>query len=235
MMTPSHSALSSAAGDTQTRAARVVVVMGHGRADGLCHHLLDVCKQELEAQNAEFRVHSLLADGFDPVLRMQPGESFALPCDAAVDPLLHRYQQDVGWADAYVIAHPVWWFSAPAILKGWVDKVLADGIAMQHMDDGPPQPLFTGKRALVVQTFGAARVVDRIVCRGVSWAFWRRAVFFSVGISDVARLALYAVEDIEPDELAGFSKRLRRKIGMLVQDIADARERLMDAASSGER
>ena len=48
-----------------------------------------------------FKFVLLLADGFDPVLRLQPGESFALPCEVAADPLVHRYQQDLGWADAY--------------------------------------------------------------------------------------------------------------------------------------
>ena len=203
--------------------ARVVVVLGHGRATGLCHHLRDVCCDELAAREAEVRVHDLLADGFDPVLRMEEGQTFALRADEASDPLLHRYQQDVAWADAFVFVHPVWWFSPPAILKGWIERVLADGLAMQHVEDGPPQPLLGGKRALVVQTFGAIRAVDRIITRGVAWTFWRRAVFQSVGMNDVSRLALYAVEDLGPDELEKYRQRLRRKLGALVEGVAAAR------------
>ena len=46
-----------------------------------------------------------------------------LPCD------LRREQARVLWADAILFQFPFWWWSLPAILKGWVDRVLSNGFA----------------------------------------------------------------------------------------------------------
>lgn len=62
-------------------------------------------------------------------------------------------------ADALVVQFPLWWYSVPAILKGWFDRVLVSGFAF-GTDEGTGRRLryehgpFVGKRALVVTTMG---------------------------------------------------------------------------------
>ncbi len=111
---------------------RVLLILGHGREKSLCQHLAQVALSTLEEQRAEWRMHDLLADGFDPVLRLEQDQRHAPALSSAEDPLVARYQQDVQWAQAYVVIHPIWWFAPPAILKGWVDRVLVDGVALAH-------------------------------------------------------------------------------------------------------
>jgi hypothetical protein len=48
--------------------------------------------------------------------------------------------------------------------------------------------------ALLVQTYKAPRAVDRFLMKGISETFWRRAVFFTVGIGPVRRLAFHDVD-----------------------------------------
>ncbi|MDA1264573.1 MAG: NAD(P)H-dependent oxidoreductase [Planctomycetota bacterium] len=109
----------------------------------------------------------------------------------------------------------VWWFAPPAILKGWVDRVLVDGVALRH-DHEPPSPLLSGRTALLVQTFHAPRVVDRLLMRRLSYRFWRDAVFGSVGVRKVTPLALYEAKDLAPRRLARFERRLGRALADLV-------------------
>lgn len=200
-----------------TAPRRALAVLGHGRAASLGHHLLAVVRDELAARGAETRVHDLLADGFDPCLRLGPEERYATPPAEADDPLVHRYCADVRWADTYVVLHPVWWFAPPAILKGWVDRVLVDSVGVRQPIAGAPEGLLGGRRALVVQTFNAPRAVDTLLMRGLAEAFWRRAVFASVGISHVKRVALHGVEGLTAEALAGHERRLRRAVGALVK------------------
>ncbi len=195
--------------------ARVLLVLGHGRGEGLCHHLATVARDELERLGAELREHDLLRDGFDPVLRLGPDQSHAEAVDVRDDPLVARYQADVRWADAYVIVHPVWWFAPPAILKGWVDRVLADGVALDHSNE-PPRGLLGGRRALVVSTFKAGRAVDKLLMHRVSARFWTNAVFFSVGIRAVTPLGLFDVGDLSDRRLQRFERRLCRAATRLV-------------------
>jgi len=70
-------------------------------------------------------------------------------------------QDKLCWADAVILQFPLWWFSMPAILKGWVDRVYAYGFAYgvgehsdSHWGDRYGEGAMTGKRAMLVVTTG---------------------------------------------------------------------------------
>jgi putative NADPH-quinone reductase len=195
---------------------RVLVTIGHGKGESLGHHLAGVVTAALAEDGAEHRVQDLLADGFDPVLRLPPGGRHAPRVTAAEDPLLHRYQEDVIWADRHVILHPSWWFSPPAILKGWVDRVLAEGVAFRQPPGAAPTGLLGGRRVLVVQTFNATRAVEALVARGLAPSFWRRGVFLALGVGSVDRVAVHGVEELRPPALARAERRLRSAVRELL-------------------
>lgn len=65
------------------------------------------------------------------------------------------------WADAVIFQFPLWWFSMPAILKGWIDRVYAHGFAYgvgehseSHWGDRYGEGSMAGKRAMLVVTMG---------------------------------------------------------------------------------
>jgi len=70
-------------------------------------------------------------------------------------------QDKLRWADALILQFPLWWFSMPAILKGWVDRVYAYGFAYgvgEHSDarwgDRYGEGSMAGKRAMLIVTTG---------------------------------------------------------------------------------
>ncbi|WP_422506480.1 NAD(P)H-dependent oxidoreductase [Stenotrophomonas sp. GZD-301] len=70
-------------------------------------------------------------------------------------------QDKLRWADAVILQFPLWWFSMPAILKGWVDRVYAYGFAYgvgehsdRHWGDRYGEGAMSGKRAMLVVTTG---------------------------------------------------------------------------------
>lgn len=72
-----------------------------------------------------------------------------------------REQQKLLWADAVIIQFPLWWFSMPAILKGWVERVFAYGFAYgvgehsdTHWGDRYGEGTLAGKRAMLMVTAG---------------------------------------------------------------------------------
>ncbi len=202
--------------ESSGRRARVLVVLGGARRGGLGQRLLDLARDELSSLDCEVRVHDLLADGFDPVLRLEDGQAHALPCDPASDALTARYQEDAIWSESLVFVHPVWWFAPPAILKGWIDRVLVHQVALQQQPDGPPIGLFGGKKMLVIQTFLTGRAIDRVSFLGVTSFFWKRVVGLPLGIQKVTRLALYGVDKLDETRLSRFESRIRRSLGALV-------------------
>ncbi|MAF64587.1 MAG: hypothetical protein CMJ84_02855 [Planctomycetes bacterium] len=195
---------------------RVLVVHGSGRAGGLGDRLVGEVVAELERRRAEHRLQDLLADGFDPVLRLDPDQRHAPACSAEDDPLVHHYQQEVRWAEALVLVHPVWWFAPPAIMKGWVDRVLVEDVALAHRPGRSPRPLLADRRALLVQTFNTRRMIDRWAFRGAAEGFWRRGALGSCGVRLAGRVALYGVEDLTPKRLETECARLRAAVANLV-------------------
>jgi NAD(P)H dehydrogenase (quinone) len=67
-------------------------------------------------------------------------------------------QAKLSQADAVIFQFPLWWFSFPAILKGWVDRVFAFGLAYGYKGAGNQYRYgeggFAGKRALLSVTVG---------------------------------------------------------------------------------
>lgn len=68
-----------------------------------------------------------------------------------------REQERLRWCDLLVLQFPLWWFSMPAIMKGWVDRVFTPGFAynrtMFYNHGG-----LRGRKALILLTTGNSRV-----------------------------------------------------------------------------
>ncbi len=76
---------------------------------------------------------------------------------------IQQEQEKLLWADAVILQFPLWWFSMPAILKGWIDRVYACGFAYgvgvgehsdTHWGDRYGEGTLAGKRAMLVVTMG---------------------------------------------------------------------------------
>lgn len=198
--------------------ARVLVVLASAREQGLGHHLCEVVLRSLAKAGATVVVHDLLADGFDPVLRLKDGQPHAMEPDREEDSLAARYARDLRLCDAVIVIHPVWWFAPPAILKGWVDRILVHGVALDQQAEGPPVGLLRKTRMLVVQTFNTSAKIDRVLFLGITSFFWKRVVGLPTGIDKVRRLALYGVEKLGERQLKKFEARLQRSVLALVKD-----------------
>jgi NAD(P)H dehydrogenase (quinone) len=66
---------------------------------------------------------------FDPIRRTGYGDAPPL------EPDLERAQGDIGWADHLVFAYPNWWGTMPALLKGFIDRVILPGFAFRYRSD----------------------------------------------------------------------------------------------------
>lgn len=144
-----------------------LVVFAHPEARSFCGALKDRATAALRDAGYDVAVSDLYAIGWKPGLdqadfpdsdydRFDPSavqEVAYATGDFTVDVLAE--QRKLEEADLLVFHFPVWWFSMPAILKGWVDRVFARGFAYsagRKYDLGH----FTGKRAMLCVTTGTA-------------------------------------------------------------------------------
>lgn len=152
----------------------VLLVFAHPEPRSLNGALRDVAVAELEAQGHAVRVSDLYAERWKseidradfPLLaeeaRLRPaaasGEAFA--AGALTDDVRAEHDKLI-WADALILQFPLWWYTMPAILKGWVDRVYAYGLAYgvgehsdRHWGDRFGEGTFAGKRAMLIVTTG---------------------------------------------------------------------------------
>ena len=110
---------------------RVLVVIAHPDAHSFTRALAAEFIAGAEAAGHRVDLADLYAEGFDPVLL--PGEvaNFGNP-----PPVVAAYQNRLRQADALALVYPVWWAAPPAILQGWLQRVLTRGFAFDYGPQG---------------------------------------------------------------------------------------------------
>jgi NAD(P)H dehydrogenase (quinone) len=149
---------------------RILYVFAHPERRSLNGALRDLAIEELEAQGHDVRVSDLYASHWkSEVDRALPPEERLVPVAASKSAFESNTLTDdvkgeiekLLWADVLILQFPLWWFSMPAILKGWVDRVFAYGFAYgvgEHSNtrwgDRYGEGTLAGKRAMLVVTAG---------------------------------------------------------------------------------
>ena len=121
---------------------RVAVIVGHPAADSWCGALADSYAAAARAGGHEVRMLQLAQLDFDPRLHAGYRQIQAL------EPDLLAAQATVAWAEHLVIAYPIWWGSVPALLKGFLDRILLPGFAFKYRPGKAfPEQLLRGRSA----------------------------------------------------------------------------------------
>jgi len=136
----------------------VLIIYAHPNPNSYNHAILDSIEKSLRENNHLVRVKDLNQLNFDPVLDQH---SLELNLQGTCPDDIKKEQQDVNWADAMIFIHPVWWYGAPAILKGWIDRVFSQGFAFDIVvEDGVqgPKGILQHKKIMVIETTASAKV-----------------------------------------------------------------------------
>lgn len=134
----------------------VLVIHAHPVPESYNRALLEAAVQTLRAGGHSVTVVDLNADDFDPRLKMQERRDYhdtttPLPADLA------GYVQALRTHDALLFVFPTWCFGLPAILKGWLDRVLRPGVAFA-IDGTTVTPLLRHiRRVGAVTSYGRPR------------------------------------------------------------------------------
>ncbi len=168
---------------------KVLVTIAHPNPSSFNHAILEQFTKGLAEAGHDVVLNDLYADYFDPVLNraeLEPGEG-GLPEDILAQ------QERIAEAQALAFVHPVWWYGFPAMLKGWVDRVMTVDFAYKFQKDGPPGLLEHRKAHFLRTTMGNE---ERYTQMGVLEALDKHVTtIFSkmCGIKEVKATTFYAV------------------------------------------
>jgi NAD(P)H dehydrogenase (quinone) len=151
----------------EARVSNVLIVYAHPEPRSFNGRLLRVASEALAAQGHTVRISDLHAMNFDPVVRASDFKDFdlterldyfaqqkrAYAAGTLADDIAAEIEK-VAWCDLMILQFPLYWFSVPAILKGWIDRVFVPGFAFgggAWYERGG----LAGKRAMLAVTMAA--------------------------------------------------------------------------------
>ncbi|MFW6694408.1 NAD(P)H-dependent oxidoreductase [Streptomyces sp. MAR4 CNX-425] len=142
----------------------------------------------------------------------------------SVSPDIAAEHEKLAWADALVVHFPLWWFGPPAILKGWFDRVLVQGLASKVKDeDGRTRRYgdggLAGKRAIVVTSVGAreASFGPRGIHGHIDEVLWplHHGTFFYTGMAPLPPFVVYGADRLTPADYPPVAAALRERLRTL--------------------
>lgn len=165
---------------------RTSVILGHPGRESFNHAIAQAVVGTLRENGYQVDFHDLYRERFDPIL---PYEE--IPKGAPVDPAVQRYCDQIAAADGIVVIHPNWWGQPPALLKGWIDRVLRPGVAYQFLEgdggEGVPVGLLQARAALVFNTSNTPMERELTVFGDPLELLWKDCIFGLCGVTTFHR------------------------------------------------
>jgi len=159
----------------------ISIILAHPRPGSFNHAIAETVVATLHEQGHGVRFHDLYAEAFDPIL---PSEE--IDRDAVLPPSIGQHCSEIAAADGIVFVHPNWWGQPPAILKGWVDRVLRPGMAYRFAGtdsgEGIPLGLLPARAALVFNTSNTPLQREQEVFGDPLEALWKTCICAFCGI-----------------------------------------------------
>lgn len=127
---------------------KVLVILGHPRTDSLCGALAEAYRDGARSSGAEVRSLELANLEFDPHVHTPSPNQQPLEDD------LDAARELVAWADHLVFVFPTWWGTMPALLKGFLDRVMTPEFAFRSCEGGTGyEGLLQGRSAQLITTW----------------------------------------------------------------------------------
>ena len=164
----------------------ISVILAHPNKSSFNHAIAATAVEALRRNGHEVSFHDLYAEKFDPLL---PAPEIA--SDAELSDEVRRHCEEIAAADGIIVIHPNWWGQPPAILKGWVDRVIRPGVAYEFLEgddgEGVPNGLLKAKSAIVFNTSNTESEREKTVFGDPIQAIWKDCIFDLCGVKEFHR------------------------------------------------
>lgn len=107
---------------------RLLLVFCHPDADSYGAALRCTAAEALRGAGHELREIDLYAEGFDPVFSAAEKTTYLSDTAKNVQGVA-AHVEALRWAEGWVVVYPTWFYGAPAMLKGWLERVWLPGVA----------------------------------------------------------------------------------------------------------
>jgi NAD(P)H dehydrogenase (quinone) len=173
---------------------RASVLLAHPYEKSLNHAFYRTVCDKLKELNVDIFAHDLYAEKFDPVMTRRE-----LGTDRSDDALVNQYADELQVSDFLFFIHPNWWGQPPAIMKGYIDRVIRPPYAYDFPpgDSGGGLPIgkLKGKTGIVFNTSNTDENRETAVFGDPLENIWKNCVFGFCGLERYCRKMFRVVAD----------------------------------------
>jgi len=154
----------------------ISIILAHPMPGSFNHAIAATAAATLRENGHEVILHDLCQEAFAPLLS---GAEIAR--DAKLEPTVAQHCREIASADGIIIVHPNWWAMPPAVLKGWLDRVLRPEVAYRFVA-GKSVGLLKARVALVFNTSNTPLELERQLYDDPLDTLWKKCIFPLCGV-----------------------------------------------------
>jgi putative NADPH-quinone reductase len=187
----------------------ISIILAHPNPGSFNHAIADAAADTLRQNGHHVILHDLCQEQFPPLL-----SAAELQKNAKLEPVIAQHTGEIVPADGIIIVHPNWWGMPPAILKGWIDRVLRMEVAYRFVandqGEGVPVGLLKAKAAIVFNTANTPENREREIFGDPLEALWKKCIFDLCGVKNVQRRTFSVVITSTPEQRAQWLAEARQ-------------------------
>ena len=184
---------------------RTLLILGHPSPDSFNATLANAYADAARQAGRELRRIDLHALNFDPILHG------AYRGEQPLEPDLQAAQVDILWAQEIVWIYPVWWGGLPALLKGFLDRVLLPGFAYKfHKGHRSWDKLLKGRTTRIVVTLDTPGWYDRLVYGRPAWRQMKHTILQFCGLKLLSTTTCAPIATSTPAQRERWLAEVRR-------------------------
>lgn len=165
---------------------QISVILAHPDPGSFNHAIAQAVVETIKTNGHTVFFHDLYQEKFNPLLHRNEIDK-----DAELPQAIVLHCEEISAVDGIIIIHPNWWGQPPAILKGWVDRVLRPGVAYEFVEgdagEGIPKGLLKAQAALVFNTSNTNSQREINVFGDPLETIWRNCIFGLCGVTNFHR------------------------------------------------
>ena len=188
---------------------QISVILAHPNPRSFNHAIAQAAVTQLLQSGHVVLLHDLYAEKFNPILLHEE-----IPRDAMIPEDIDVHCREISAADGIIFIHPNWWGQPPAILKGWVDRVLRPGVAYQFLEgdqgEGIPEGLLKARAAIVFNTSNTPAERELAEFGDPLEVLWKNCIFDLCGTREFYREMFRVVVTSTPEQRTEWLTEVKR-------------------------
>jgi len=183
----------------------VLIIESNPVTDSFNGTLAEAYRKGALAAGADVRVIHLNEMRFDPNLSGGYRDKMEL------EPDLLEAQEFIKWAEHVVFVYPIWWGGPPALLKGFLDRILQPGFGFKYKKGSPlPEQLLKGRTARLITTMDGPHWYFKFIQGQPGHNMMKNSILRFCGIKPVGITAVGQVGKLSAERRQSWAGKIER-------------------------